>query len=348
MLLIDGRNNHDWATTTDALRATLEHSGRFEVTVSTAPEEKIPKGPRDREIDFSQLPEGTRERLAFEKLNKDFDAAIQPAREALKAEWENWLPKFSDYDLVVLDYNGPDWPAAMRDDFVSYVNDGGGVVLVHAANNAFRNWSEFNDMIGLGWRPAPVGKALKIDPDTGKTFVDKEAGNSSHGSKHAFQVTVRASDHPIMQGLPTTWMHARDELYHHMRGPAKNLTILSSAYSDPEQRGSGQHEPITWEVGYGKGRVIVTGMGHLWPGDVQMDSLYCVGFQTVFARSCEYVATGAVTQALPENFPAAERNRCRCGVFATPPATGSAMKKRCSSRARISAASVRSSTRIPA
>ncbi len=37
-LIVDGRNNHDWQITTDALRATLEASKRFEVSVSTAPE----------------------------------------------------------------------------------------------------------------------------------------------------------------------------------------------------------------------------------------------------------------------------------------------------------------------
>ena len=44
-LIIDGRNNHDWQITTDALRATLEASKRFEVSVSTAPELKIPRKP---------------------------------------------------------------------------------------------------------------------------------------------------------------------------------------------------------------------------------------------------------------------------------------------------------------
>ena len=303
-LIIDGRNNHDWVVTTDALRSILEHSGRFDVHVSTAPEEKIPRAPRDFNDESSKL-KAAAAGLPFEALKAGFDAAVQPAREALTSEWENWRPDFSAHDVVVLNYNGPDWQQAMRDDFVNYVKNGGGLILVHGATNPFRNWPVFDEMIGLAWRPAPIGKALKIDPKTGNTFIDKEAGNSAHGSKHPFQLTVRAADHPIMRGLPKQWMHARDELYHDMRGPAKNLTVLSSAYSDPKVRGSGQHEPITWEVSYGKGRVIVTTMGHFWPGDTLMDSLYCVGFQTIFSRSCEYVATGDVSLPVPKNFPAA-------------------------------------------
>ena len=31
-LIVDGRNNHNWETTTDALRAILEGNGRFTVT----------------------------------------------------------------------------------------------------------------------------------------------------------------------------------------------------------------------------------------------------------------------------------------------------------------------------
>jgi hypothetical protein len=91
-----------------------------------------------------------------------------------------------------------------------------------------------------------------------------------------------------------------------MRGPAKNLTILSSAYSDPKQRGTGEHEPITYEVKYGKGRVIITTMGHFWNGQTDWDGLHCVGFQTIFARSVEYVATGKVTLPIPKEFPGPE------------------------------------------
>jgi len=188
------------------------------------------------------------------------------------------------------------------------------LVLIHAANNCFGNWEAFNEMIGLGWRPALFGKAAKIDPETGgvlfpanDTLINE--GKSSHGSKHPFQVTVRAAEHPIMRGLPPVWMHARDELYHNMRGLAKNMTILSSAYSAEDQRGSGQHEPLTWEVGYGEGKVIVTAMGHRWPGDTESDSLQCIGFQTILARACEYTATGAVTLPLAEGFPSAEESK---------------------------------------
>ena len=45
-LIVDGRNNHDWSSTTDHLHATRKATGRFDVTVSTAPQLRFPKVPR--------------------------------------------------------------------------------------------------------------------------------------------------------------------------------------------------------------------------------------------------------------------------------------------------------------
>ena len=297
-LIIDGRNNHDWETTTDALRAILDSTGRFEVLASTAPELKLPARPRPPAADAPE-----EQKSKFLEFSRAYSEIEKPAKDAFRDQWQKWRPDFAAADVVILNYNGDEWSADTKAAFVNFVKEGGGVVAVHAANNAFRNWSEFNETIGLGWRPAPFGKCVKINPNTGEPFFDKAAGNSGHGSKHAFQITVRKPDHPIMRGLPETWMHGRDELYHNMRGPAKNLTVLSSAFSDPKQRGTGQHEPITWEVAYGKGRVIVTSMGHFWRGDTDLEGLHCVGFQTVFARSAEYAATGAVSMNIPSAFP---------------------------------------------
>ncbi|MFP6701253.1 MAG: ThuA domain-containing protein, partial [Planctomycetaceae bacterium] len=297
VLIVDGRNNHNWQITTDALRATLKATERFTVTTTTAPESTASRAP--------MAPKSVHPRViaAFEKYALAHQEQTKPAKDALGPRWQTWQPDFAAHDVVILNYNGQNWPEASRTAFVDYVKGGGGVLLVHAANNAFRDWDEFNKIIGMGWRRGTQGKALKIDPKTGRTVNDDNTNNSGHGSKHPFQVTVRQPDHPVMRGLPPKWMHGKDELYHHMRGPAKNLTILSSAWSDPKQRGTGKHEPMTWEVTYGKGRAIVTSMGHCYFNEKFWDALHCVGFQTVVARSCEYLATGKVTLPAPKEFP---------------------------------------------
>ncbi len=302
VLIVDGRNSHDWRITTDALRATLNATGRFEVSVSTAPGQKLSGALR--------RPDSTDPRVqsAYQKALEACSAAGRVLKPGTEKAWQTWRPDFDSHDVVILNYTGSNWPESVRSSFVDYVRNGGGVFLVHGATNAFRNWKEYNEIIGLGWRPAPYGRAIKIDPQTGEEFRDETAGSSAHGARHSFQVTVRKPDHPVMQGLPEKWMHARDELCHDMRGPAENLMVLSSAWSDREQRGTGKHEPITWQVTYGRGRVIVTSMGHCYHDEKFWDSLHCVGFQTIVARSCEYLATGKVTLPVPPGFPGIDRS----------------------------------------
>ena len=70
-------------------------------------------------------------------------------------DFSAFKPDFSKYEVVVLNYDAPDdrWSAELKTSFENYVQDGGGFVSVHAADNAFPNWVAFNEMIGVGgWR----------------------------------------------------------------------------------------------------------------------------------------------------------------------------------------------------
>ena len=133
---------------------------------------------------------------------------------------------------------------------------------------------------------------------TEKLVRDAAAGpTGSHGPQHEYQVTVREPDHPITKGLPKVWMHAKDELYDSLRGPAEEMTILATAYSSPEFKGTDRDEPMLMVVRYGKGRVFHTAMGH---ADY---SMRCVGFKTTMQRGSEWAATGKVTIPVPKDFP---------------------------------------------
>ena len=301
VLIVDGQNNHDWISTTDSLHATLQATNRFEVQIETAPQTKSIKGIRAPKSDAQDYI-----KEAYKSLRKLQQETENKNKVSEGDAWNKWNPFTDEHKAIVLNYNGREWAQETKEAAVEFVRKGGGLVLVHAANNAFRNWDAFNEMIGLGWRPAKFGDCIKWEVLKNKPYIACVDCSSGHGSRHPFQVTVRQSDHPVMQGIPPQWMHGKDELYHNMRGPAKNLTILSSAYSDPKQRGTGEHEPITYEVKYGKGRVIITTMGHFWNGQTDWDGLHCVGFQTIFARSVEYVATGKVTLPIPKEFPGPE------------------------------------------
>src|SRR5262249_48163296 len=58
------------------------------------------------------------------------------------ASFSTFHPDFSKYQAVVLNYDAPDdrWPEDLKTTFERYVTNGGGVVVVHASDNAFPGW----------------------------------------------------------------------------------------------------------------------------------------------------------------------------------------------------------------
>ena len=231
-------------------------------------------------------------------------------------DYNAFHPDFRKYAVVVWNYDAPDdrWPAGLKQSFEQYVRDGGGVVIVHAADNAFPNWLAFNEMTGVGgWR----GRTEKNGPywyyKDGKLTEDPAPGMAgSHGQRTPFQVAVRGS-HPITDGLPNLWMHQGDELYAHLRGPGKNVTVLATAYSDPSNNGSGKDEPVLMTISFGKGHVFHTTMGH------DINALSSVDFVVTFQRGTEWAATGKVTQKVPASFPTANSVSYRTDFAAMDP-----------------------------
>ena len=259
VVLIDGQNNHDWRSTTPVMKKALEDTGRFRVDVSTY------LNPNDKR--------------------------------GLPAGWKSvpFPPDLSKYDVVLSNYNGASWPKEFNHALDVRLKEGKvGLVIVHAANNSFGGWKEYNQMIGMGWRGANYGRRLKVDENGKEVIVPKgEDLGSSHRYTGPFAVVIRDPEHPVTKGMPREWMHARDELYDNMRGPIEHVHLLATAYS----KGTKTNEPMIWTVTYDKGRVFHTPMGH------DVNAMHCVGFLTTLARGTEWAATGNVTLPLPSNFP---------------------------------------------
>ena len=234
------------------------------------------------------------------------DIATSPAQGENMA---SFIPDFSAYQLVVLDYNGDEWPQATKKSFLEFVRNGGGVVVYHAADNAFPKWQEFNRIIGLGgWGNRDEKSGPYVFWKDGQAVRDTGPGiGGYHGDQHAFPIINRDLSHPITRGLPERWMHARDELYSLLRGPAENLHILATAYNDPKIRGTGRHEPVLFTITYGKGRIFHTVLGHAM-GESPPPAMQCVGFIVTLQRGSEWAATGEVTQQIPGDFPALLRD----------------------------------------
>jgi type 1 glutamine amidotransferase len=224
-----------------------------------------------------------------------------------KGDMTQFKPDFSKYDVVVSNYNGEPWTDATKAAFETFMKNGGGFVAVHAANNSFPEWKAYNEMIGVGgWGGRSEKSGPYVNYWEGKIIKDLAPGRGgSHGAQHEFVVETRDASHPIMKGIPAKWLHAKDELYDRLRGPAENLTVLATAYAEPKTNGSGKHEPMLMVLNWGKGRIFHTTLGHARPeGKVAME---CVGFITTFQRGTEWAATGKVTIPVPKDFPTADK-----------------------------------------
>ena len=231
-------------------------------------------------------------------------------------DFSHFKPEFGKYRAIVMNYDGPSWPEELRHQFEQYVAGGGGLVVVHAADNAFPDWKAYNEMIGIGgWRKRDEKAGPYWYYKDGKLVSDDSPGSAgSHGARLPFQLVTRDATHPIMKGLPAEWMHAPDELYATLRGPGKNMTVLATAHSDPANRGTGRDEPILMVLHYGKGRIFHTTMGH------DVAALSGVGFITTFQRGTQWAATGRVTQRVPATFPTANTVSYRVDIAKMDPA----------------------------
>lgn len=282
-LIIDGQNNHAvWPRSTIMMKQYLEETGLFEVDIERS--RYTWKAEREKEwLPLAKV--GMTEDLKEPKADPDFD------------------PSFADYDVVISNFGwkAADWPDKTQRAFEDYVENGGGFVAVHAANNSFAQWTEYNQMIGIGgWggRNRESGIHIYYDND-GKLVRDKAStGKSgSHGPRHEFHITLRDSTHPISRGLPKKWLTSEDECYATLRGPAENMTVLATGKDVSGKAPTDRHEPMLMVLDYGKGKVFHTTLGH------DIAAVEGVSFITTFLRGTEWAATGKVTQAIPSDFP---------------------------------------------
>ena len=180
------------------------------------------------------------------------------------------------YQVILSNWNawkkGPakvaDWPEATRSAYLDFVHSGGGHVVVHAGSSSFFDWSEYQRLTLASWK----------------------LGQTGHGPKHEFAVRIDPVDHPITHGLADFRIHG--ELWNRA-GIQEGVTVLASAFSAEEARGSGQYEPMAMVSPFGQGRSFTLLLGH------DAEEMENPGFVALLVRGTEWAATGRVTIHAP-------------------------------------------------
>ncbi len=157
-------------------------------------------------------------------------------------------PELHSFDVVVFNYcnwERPGLSEAAKKNFVKYLQDGGGLVIVHFANGAFH---------------FSLPKAGESDWPEWRTRIcrrtwDHTPGKSGHDAYGKFTVQIAKVDHAITRGLKD--FETTDELYFRQQGD-EPVVVLATARS----RVTGRDEPMAFLHAYGKGRVFQTVLGH--------------------------------------------------------------------------------------
>ncbi len=134
-----------------------------------------------------------------------------------------------------------------QQEFMDFLQDGGGLVVVHFANGAWNaslpmagesDWPEYRKIVRRVWNHNGKGEA-----------------QSGHDAFGPFEVAVTKLPHEITAGLKG--FPIVDELYFRQDG-TDPIEPLITAHSKATNR----DEPLAWVYTYGKGRVFQTLLGH--------------------------------------------------------------------------------------
>lgn len=176
-----------------------------------------------------------------------------------------------DYDVLILNYCNWEDPKGLSDQskkaFTDYLNNGGGLIIVHFANGAFHyslpgaaqsDWPEYRKISRRVW---------------------DHTGNSAHDKYGKFIVKITQTKHPVTQGIGN--FEVTDELYYNQKGdqPIEPLLVATS-------KDTGKDEPLAWAYTYGKGHVFQIMLGH------SKESLQAPQVQEILKRAAAWTVTG--------------------------------------------------------
>jgi len=195
------------------------------------------------------------------------------------------------YDALVDYYYGPRLGEATEKAIEDFIREGRGMVGVHGV--------DYGPFFGqAGGNPQEPKRRMEGEPWPAfaeMTGMYWKIENIGHTRRHVYPVQWTDREHPIAKGLPAVFL-ANDEL-HHRIDLKPNAHVIATAYDDPAipggGGGTGKDEPVIWTVPFGKGRVVMTVLGH------DLLAMTQPGFIEAFTRAVEWAATGSVKAPQP-------------------------------------------------
>lgn len=191
---------------------------------------------------------------AFEKMAKSTGAfALNSTDDPAQFSAEN----LAQYDAVLLN-NSVGFEnflsAEQRSALLDFVKNGKGLIGIHAAADANKNWKEGADLIG---------GVFQCHPWT---------------AKGEWVAKLESPLHPLNQAFNSQSLYLRDEIYHYQEGSfsRERSRVLLSLDMDHQRNFEGEglaeklrdlvtkdgDHPIAWLHEYGKGRVFYSNLGH--------------------------------------------------------------------------------------
>ena len=177
-------------------------------------------------------------------LAKENNFAVDYIEDTEKVD-EAFLAKHALF--IQLDYPPYRWTPKAQAAFIDYIEQGkGGWIGFHHATllgefDGFQIWPWFRDFMG--------GIRFK---DYIATFVDGT-------------VKVEDNAHPVMQGVPDSFVVGKEEFYTYDKSPRPNVQVLASvdesSYTPPSNLKMGDH-PVIWTNPKMKARNVYIFMGH--------------------------------------------------------------------------------------
>lgn len=159
----------------------------------------------------------------------------------------DFKPAFSNYKVIVSNYNGDMWSPATRKAFVDYMLAGGGLIVIHEAAASFPEWREWKQMVALS------------------------GYEQGEGASRTWLIDLRDESHPITTGLAHKWLHTPDTLPTRLIGQPESTHILAEAYTGEENDNMTHHIAAFYTSEFGPSNIFVMTLGHSPPAMATLD-----------------------------------------------------------------------------